>query len=64
VEPGLLAAGQNAVPRPRTELYPTIDETILGVYIAQAIAGQVSGEDALKKANDDITALMKREGKL
>jgi multiple sugar transport system substrate-binding protein len=62
--PGLLAAGQNAVPRPRTDLYPQIDESILGVYIAQAIAGQISGEDALKKANDDITALMKREGKL
>jgi len=62
--PGLLSAGQNAVPRPRTELYPTIDETILGVYISQAIAGQISGEDALKKANDDITALMKREGKI
>lgn len=62
--PGLLAAGQNAVPRPRTELYPQIDESILGVYIAQAIAGQISGEQALKKANDDITALMKREGKI
>jgi ABC-type glycerol-3-phosphate transport system substrate-binding protein len=62
--PGLLSAGQNAVPRPRTELYPTIDETILGVYVAQAIAGQITGDQALKKANDDITALMKREGKI
>jgi multiple sugar transport system substrate-binding protein len=62
--PGLLAAGSNAVPRPRTELYPTIDSTIIGVYVAQAIAGQISGEDAMKKANKDIHDLMVREGKI
>jgi multiple sugar transport system substrate-binding protein len=61
---GLLAAGKNAVPRPRTELYPTIDSTIIGVYVAQAIAGQISGEDAMKKANKDIHDLMVREGKI
>ncbi len=62
--PSLLAAGKTAVPRPRTELYPTIDSTIIGVYVAQAIAGQISGEEALKKANKDIRYLMVRAGKI
>ena len=39
--PGLLAAGRNAVPRPRTEHYNAV-EAIYGRYVAEAIAGQIT----------------------
>ena len=58
--PGLLEAAQTAVPRPRTVLYPAIEE-ILGVWVAKAIAGQTSGDDALQQANDEIRLLLVRE---
>jgi multiple sugar transport system substrate-binding protein len=61
--PGLLAAGRNAVPRPRTEYYNAV-EAIYGRYVAEAIAGQISGEDAMKKSNQEIRDLMVREGVL
>jgi len=60
---GLLAAGRNARPRPRTPLYPQV-EVILGLYLAEAIAGRITGEEALAKANGDIRALMVRNGEL
>jgi multiple sugar transport system substrate-binding protein len=61
--PGLLAAGRNAFPRPRTQYYPQVEQ-ILGQYVAQAVAGQIDGEEALTKSNDEIRALMEREGEL
>jgi multiple sugar transport system substrate-binding protein len=61
--PGLLAAGRNAVPRPRTEYYNAV-EAIYGRYVAEAIAGQISGEDAMKQSNQEIRDLMVREGVL
>jgi multiple sugar transport system substrate-binding protein len=61
--PGLLAAGRNALPRPRTPLYNAV-EAIYGRYVAEAIAGQVSGEEALASANTEIRDLMVREGVL
>jgi multiple sugar transport system substrate-binding protein len=61
--PGLLAAARNAVPRPRTELYPAV-ELILGGHLADALAGRASGEDALAAANAEIRAMMVREGVL
>lgn len=61
--PGLLAAGRNALPRPRTPLYNAV-EAIYGRYVAEAIAGQTSGEDALVNANKEIRELMVREGVL
>ena len=61
--PGLLASDRNAVPRPRTELYPAVEE-ILGRNVSQAIAGQASGEEALVTANQEIRELMVLEGLL
>lgn len=59
--PDLLAAARNALPRPRTPHYPTI-ETILGGAVAEAIAGRLTGEAALRVANADIGAYLVREG--
>jgi len=61
--PGLLAAGRNAVPRPRTEHYNAA-EAIYGRYVAEAIAGQISGEEAMTNSNKEIRDLMVREGVL
>jgi multiple sugar transport system substrate-binding protein len=61
--PGLLAAGRNAVPRPRTEHYNAV-EAIYGRYVAEAIAGQITGEEAMTRSNQEIRDLMVREGVL
>jgi multiple sugar transport system substrate-binding protein len=61
--PGLLAAGRNAVPRPRTEHYNAV-EAIYGRYVAEAIAGQTTGEEAMTRSNQEIRDLMVREGVL
>jgi multiple sugar transport system substrate-binding protein len=61
--PGLLAAARNAVPRPRTPYYNAV-EAIYGRYVAEAIAGQISGDEALANANREIRELMVREGVL
>ena len=55
--PDVLKAMRSAKPRPRTAVYPQVEE-ILGRYVAQAIAGQVDGDDALTAANAEIRALM------
>src|SRR5215212_10293094 len=52
--PGLLTAGRNAVPRPRTEHYNA----------AEAIYGQISGEEAMTNSNKEIRDLRVREGVL
>jgi multiple sugar transport system substrate-binding protein len=61
--PGLLAAARNAVPRPRTPHYNAV-EAIYGLYVAEALAGQISGEEAMKNSNKEIRELMVREGVL
>jgi multiple sugar transport system substrate-binding protein len=61
--PGLLTAGRNAVPRPRTPHYNAV-EAIYGRYVAEAIAGQISGEEAMTNSNKEIRELMVREGVL
>jgi len=61
--PGMLAAAKNALPRPRTPLYGAMEE-IYGRYVAEAVAGQTSGEDAMKNANKEIRDLLVREGVL
>jgi multiple sugar transport system substrate-binding protein len=61
--PGVLAAGRNALPRPRTPSYTEV-ETILGTNVASAIADQISGEEAMTTANSDIRELMIRNGEL
>jgi hypothetical protein len=32
--------------------------------VAQAVAGQIDGEEAMTKSNEEIRALMEREGQL
>jgi multiple sugar transport system substrate-binding protein len=59
--PGLLAAARNALPRPRTEHYNAA-ESIYGRYVAEAIAGQIDGEEAMTRSNQEIRELMIREG--
>jgi len=61
--PGMLAAAKNALPRPRTPFYGAMEE-IYGRYVSEAIAGQIGGEDAMKKANGEIRDLLVREGVL
>lgn len=61
--PGLLEAAQAAVPRPRTLFYAQVED-ILGRWVAQAIAGGISGQEALTQANAEIRALMVRQGVL
>jgi multiple sugar transport system substrate-binding protein len=58
--PGLLLAAKQALPRPRTPFYSALEE-IYGRWVAQAIAGQTSGEDAMKNANKEMRELLVRE---
>lgn len=58
-----LAIASEARPRPRTPLYPLVEQ-ILGRYVSQAIAGRLSGADALELANTELEDLMVREGEL
>ena len=61
--PALLDAARDAVPRPRTQHYPNVEE-IVGRLLAEAIAGTIPGEAAMRQANAEIRALMVREGEL
>lgn len=61
--PGLLSAARNAMPRPRTPSYNAA-EAVYGQYVAQAIAGQVSAQEALANANKEITDIMIKSGEL
>jgi multiple sugar transport system substrate-binding protein len=61
--PGMLAAARNALPRPRTPHYGALEE-IYGRHVARAIAGQASGEDAMREANEEMRDLLVREGVL
>lgn len=61
--PGMLAAARNALPRPRTPFYGALEE-IYGRWVAQAIAGQSSGEEAMTGANNEMRELLVREGVL
>ncbi|MFL5761803.1 MAG: extracellular solute-binding protein [Thermomicrobiales bacterium] len=58
--PGLLNAAKQALPRPRTPFYSALEE-IYGRWVAEAIAGQTSGEDAMKNANKEMRDLLVRE---
>jgi multiple sugar transport system substrate-binding protein len=61
--PGLLNAAKQALPRPRTPYYSSLEE-IYGRWVSEAIAGQTSGEDAMKNANKEMRDLLVREGVL
>lgn len=59
--PVLHGAARGAVPRPRSPYYARV-EAIVGGAVAQALAGRLSGEAALRGANAEIRAYMVREG--
>jgi len=61
--PGLQNAAKQALPRPRTPFYSSLEE-IYGRWVSEAIAGQTSGEDAMKNANKEMRDLLVREGVL
>ncbi|MDQ3410730.1 MAG: hypothetical protein M3509_01285 [Chloroflexota bacterium] len=46
-----------ATPRPRTHYYPAVEQ-IVGTWVAGAMAGLVSGEQALTSANRELTSVM------
>ncbi|WP_221567210.1 extracellular solute-binding protein [Alkalihalobacillus sp. TS-13] len=52
---------ENAKWRPRTPLYSQVEE-IYGTYLNQALSGDLTPEQAMKKAADKIRALMKKNG--
>lgn len=47
-----------ATPRPRTHYYPAVEQ-ILGFWVSAAIAGEVSGDQALSQANTEIAAVVR-----
>jgi multiple sugar transport system substrate-binding protein len=61
--PGLLAAAEKAVPRPRTPFYSGVED-IIGRYVSQAIAGQTPPDQALRQANQDVRDYLVRNGAL
>ena len=61
--PGLLEAAGKAVPRPQTEFYSGVED-IIGRYLSQAIAGQVTPEEALAQATPEVRAYLVRNGAL
>jgi multiple sugar transport system substrate-binding protein len=61
--PGLLAAAEKAVPRPRTPFYSGVED-IIGRYVSQAIAGQTPPAEALAQAQRDVRDYLVRNGAL
>lgn len=59
--PTLLSAMRGAGPRPRSPYYARV-EAIMGGAVAEALAGRLSGEAALRRANAEIRAYLEREG--
>ena len=55
------AAFENSMWRTRTPKYFQMEE-IFGTYLNQAIAGQMSGDDCVKKSADEIRAVIKEAG--
>jgi multiple sugar transport system substrate-binding protein len=47
-----------ATPRPRTHYYPAVEQ-ILGFWVSAAIAGEVTGGQALNQANTEIEAVVR-----
>lgn len=59
--PALRDAIRTAVPRPRTPLYASLEQ-IFGRYVAEAILGSISSEEAMITANQEMRELLVREG--
>jgi multiple sugar transport system substrate-binding protein len=59
--PSLLASARFARTRPRSPVYPTL-EPILGQYVSEALAGQLTGTAALYRADREMRDVLVREG--
>ena len=57
--PAQLAALQKALPRPRISQWTKV-EAALGDYLQLALIGEMSAEDALSEANDQISRILSR----
>jgi multiple sugar transport system substrate-binding protein len=57
--PAQLASLETARPRPRTPLWNEI-ENALGIYLSKANAGSMKPEEAMKRAQDEIEAILRR----
>lgn len=57
--PAQLAALESARPRPRTPLWNEV-ENAFGVSLSRANAGNLAPEDAVRQAQDEITAILAR----
>jgi multiple sugar transport system substrate-binding protein len=57
--PAQLAALEEARPRPRTTQWNEI-ENAFGVSLSQANSGAASPDDAMQRANREITAILER----
>lgn len=58
--PVQLASLENSRPRPRTPLWNEI-ENAFGIYLSKANAGELSPEEALKRAQQEIAAILSRQ---
>ncbi len=56
--PSVAEFAAKATPRPRTHYYPAVEQ-ILGFWVSAAIAGEVSGDQALIQANTEIAAVVR-----
>jgi multiple sugar transport system substrate-binding protein len=59
--PILMAAIANSTPRPRISNWNEVENTF-GIYLSMAVAGKISPEEALSKAQTDVEKLMKKAG--
>jgi multiple sugar transport system substrate-binding protein len=59
--PSLLTSARFARTRPRSPVYTSL-EPILGQYVSEALAGQLTGTAALYRANREIREVLVREG--
>jgi multiple sugar transport system substrate-binding protein len=57
--PAQLASLETARPRPRTPLWNEI-ENAFGIYLSKANAGSMTPQEAMKRAQDEIEAILRR----
>jgi len=60
--PAQLRSLESSRPRPRTPLWNEI-ENAFGIYLSKANSGELSAEDALNQANEEIRKIVARSGK-
>ena len=61
--PVLLGMLEDATSRPRSPFYPQLEE-LVATELQRALAGEVTGEQAMKNANVSIRQFLVREGVL